>query len=76
MVYDTQAIAADELPASHRDLATFVRENEDRFRGRIGTYDIGESGIGYLYATQDGLQGQQILRLFEVLGRTELKTYC
>ncbi|PYE84850.1 sensor histidine kinase [Pseudoroseicyclus aestuarii] len=76
IVYDTRAISREELPASHRDLATFVRENEDRFRGRIGTYDIAQSGIGYLFASQDGLQGPQMLRLFEVLGRADLKTYC
>ena len=76
MIYDTDAVARDELPASHRDLATFVRANEDRFRGRIGTYDIALSGVGYLYATQDSLQGPQVLRLFEVLGRADLKTYC
>jgi len=76
VVYDTRAISEEELPTSHGDLATFVRENEDRFRGRIGTYDIRNSGIGYLYATQDGLQGPQALRLFEVLGRTDLRTFC
>ena len=76
LVYDTGAITKDELPTSHRDLATFVRENEDRLRGRIGTYDIAESGVGYLYATQDSLQGPQTLRLFEVLGRADLRTYC
>ena len=76
LIYDTQAVSSDELPEGHRDLATFVRENEERFRGRIGTYAIDDSGIGYLYATQDSLQGPQVLRLFEVLGRTGLKTYC
>ena len=76
VIYDTQAISKEELPASHRDLATFVRDNEERFRGRIGTYDIAESGVGYLYATQDSLQGPQVLRLFEVLGRADLKTFC
>ncbi|WP_375258446.1 extracellular solute-binding protein [Citreimonas sp.] len=76
MIYDTRAIAKAELPDNHRDLATFVRENEARFRGRIGTYDIAESGIGYLYATQDSLQGPQALRLFEVLGRADLRTFC
>ena len=76
MVYDRQAVAASELPATHRDLATFVRENEERFRGRIGTYDVAASGIGFLYATQDSLQGPQVLRLFENLGRTDLKTFC
>ncbi|MEY8837769.1 ABC transporter substrate-binding protein, partial [Cribrihabitans sp. XS_ASV171] len=76
MIYDTRAIPAEELPASHRDLATFVRENEQRFEGRIGTYDIAQSGVGYLYATQDSLQGPQVLRLFEVLGRADLRTFC
>lgn len=76
MIYDTHAVSIEELPASHRDLATFVRENEERFRGRIGTYDIAESGVGYLYATQDSLQGPQVLRLLEVLGRTDLRTFC
>ena len=76
MVYDTRAIPAEELPASHSDLATFVRENEQRFEGRIGTYDIAQSGVGYLYATQDSLQGPQALRLFEVLGRADLRTFC
>ena len=76
MIYDKQAISADELPASHRDLATFVRANELRFKARIGTYDIAMSGVGYLYATQDSLQGPQVLRLFEVLGRADLRTFC
>ncbi len=76
MIYDNRTISSDELPTSHRDLATFVRENEDRFRGRIGGYNIRVSGVGYLYATQDSLQGPQALRLFEVLGRAEMKSYC
>lgn len=76
VVYDRRAIAATELPTSHRDLATFVRDNEERFRGRIGSYDIRTSGIGYLYATQDSLQGPQTLGLFEVLGRADLQTFC
>jgi len=76
VVYDKRAIKKDELPASHRELASFVRGNEDRFRGRIGSYNIRQSGIGYLYATQDSLQGPQALRLFEVLGRAGLRTFC
>ncbi|MDF2232385.1 extracellular solute-binding protein [Albimonas sp. CAU 1670] len=76
MIYDTTAISKAELPSSHRDLATFVRENEARFRGRIGAYDIALSGVGYLYAAQDSLQGPQLLRLFEILGRADVRTFC
>ncbi|MDT8327209.1 MAG: extracellular solute-binding protein [Roseovarius sp.] len=76
VVYDRRAISADELSANHRDLATFVRNNETRLRGRIGSYDLRQSGVGYLYASQDSLQGPQSQRLIEVLGRAGLRTYC
>jgi len=76
VVYDRRAITDAELPRSHRDLASFIRDNEDRFRRRIGSYDIRDSGIGYLYAAQDSLQGLQAIRLFEVLGRADLQTFC
>lgn len=76
IVYDRRQIAEAELPASHRDLSIFVRENEDRLRGRIGSYDLRASGVGYLYAAQDSLQGPQAQRLIEVLGRAGLRIYC
>ncbi|MCA0964647.1 extracellular solute-binding protein [Salipiger bermudensis] len=76
VVYDRRAISASELPANHRDLATFVRANESRLRGRIGSYDLRASGVGYLYASQDSLQGPQAQRLIEVLGRAGLRIYC
>ena len=76
MVYDRRAVSEADLPSNHRDLASFVRDNERRLRGRIGGYDLRESGVGYLYATQDSLQGPQALRLIEVLGRAGLRTFC
>ncbi|MEM5544356.1 extracellular solute-binding protein [Sulfitobacter sp. AS92] len=76
VVYDRRAISASELPANHRELATFVRANETRLQGRIGSYDLRASGVGYLYASQDSLQGPQAQRLIEVLGRAGLRIYC
>lgn len=76
MVYDKRAIAPDDLPANHRDLAIYVRENETSLRGRIGSYDLRASGVGYLYAAQDSVQGPQAQRMIEVLGRAGLSTFC
>lgn len=76
VVYDRRAISASDLPVNHRDLASFVREHEARLHGRIGSYDLRDSGVGYLYASQDSLQGPQAQRLIEVLGRAGLRTYC
>lgn len=76
IVYNRRALAPESLPATHQELASFVRKHEDRLAGRIGTYDLRGSGIGYLYATQDVVQGLQAQRLAEVLGRSAARTFC
>lgn len=76
IVFNRGLVDKEELPRTHRELATFIRTNEERLSGRIGGYDLSGSGIGYLYATQDAAQGQQAQRLAEVLGRAGLRTFC
>jgi len=43
----------------------------DRFRGRIATYDIMRSGVGYLLAAQDQQISSQFWRLAAAFGRVE-----
>ena len=76
LIYDRRRFATGALPRSHADFARFVRDDEERLRGRIGTYDIARSGLGYLYATQDAIQGQQSLRVAEALGRADARVFC
>ncbi len=76
IAYDRRLFDAAELPRSHRDLASFVRDNEARLAGRIGGYDLRGSGIGYLFATQDAIQGPQAQRLTEAFGRAGLRSFC
>ncbi|WP_225029169.1 ABC transporter substrate-binding protein [Xinfangfangia pollutisoli] len=63
-------------PRTRRDLIELLREEPDRFRGRIGTYDPGVSGSGYLFATQDAGLGNTFWRLAEVMGRLDAQLYC
>ena len=76
ILYDKLVFEDIPLPPTHRELASLIRANEDRWRGRIGTYDLRESGIGYLYATQDLVQGAEAQRMAEVLGRVGVRVYC
>lgn len=57
-----------DLPRTRADLVQLLRDNPDRFRGRIGTYDPTRSGAGYLFATQDTRQSDTAWRLAEVMG--------
>ncbi len=56
------------LPRTRADLIRILRDNPDRFAGRIGAYDPQRSGAGYLFATQDARQSDTSWRLAEVMG--------
>ena len=71
------ALAPDETaPRSRRDLIALLRDNPDRFRGRVGTYDPAISGAGYLFAAQDARLSDTFWRLAEVMGRLDAQLYC
>lgn len=64
------------VPQDRHELIDLLREHPDRFRGRVGTYDIRVSGLGYLFATQDTRASETYWRLTEVMGGLEPRLYC
>jgi iron(III) transport system substrate-binding protein len=76
IVASASAFDPGHLPRTRRDLIDALREDPERFRGRIGTYDPAASGAGYLFATQDAGFGNAFWRLAEVMGRLDARLYC
>lgn len=76
LVYNRAAFADRPLPESHSDLAGMIRDDPAFFDHRIGTFDARLSGIGYMFATQDDIQGQNASRLVESLGRAHARLFC
>ena len=68
IVVSPSAFADLEIPRSRQQLISLLRKHPDRFRGRIGTYDVGSSGLGYLFATQDARTSESYWRLMEIMG--------
>ena len=64
------------LPASRQELIQALRARPELFRGRIGTYDVRQSGLGYLFATQDARASETYWRLTEVMGALDARLYC
>ncbi|HEV7368353.1 extracellular solute-binding protein, partial [Arenibaculum sp.] len=69
IVYDPDVLAPHEVPRTHLDLAELLEEQTDRLRGRVATYDIAASGVGYLLAAQDQLISSNFWRLASAFGR-------
>ncbi|MHA1554302.1 MAG: ABC transporter substrate-binding protein, partial [Alphaproteobacteria bacterium] len=64
------------MPRTRQELISVLRNNADRFRGRVGTYDVRTSGLGYLFATQDARTSETYWRLTEIMGSLDVRLYC
>ena len=76
LVVSKNDFTTENVPKSRDDLIALLREDPDRFRGRVGTYDVSRSGFGYLMATQDSRNSESFWRLMEVMGRLDTQLYC
>ena len=75
-VISNKAFANLPLPESRQEVINILRQNPEVFEGRVGTYDIRQSGAGYLFATQDARASDTYWRLTEVIGTLDPKLYC
>jgi two-component system, OmpR family, sensor histidine kinase TctE len=71
IIYNPALVPPGTQPRSHHDLTTLLETDPDRFIGRVATYDIARSGVGYLLAAQDQQISSQFWRLAAALGRVE-----
>lgn len=76
IVVSPAAFEGLKIPQTRQDLITLLRQNEDRFRRRVGTYDIRDSGVAFLFATQDARTSDTFWRLTEVMGDLYPRLYC
>ena len=73
---DQALLPGEAVPRTRRELIALLRDNSDRFRGRVGTYDPAASGVGYLFAAQDARLSDTFWRLAEVMGRLDAQLFC
>ena len=52
-VYNKRLLTPEEVPQTHANFAKLLRDNPKRFKGKVTTYDIEKSGVGFLFASQD-----------------------
>lgn len=73
IIYNPDLIDDDEVPRTHLTLAELIETETERFRGKIATYDIGLSGVGYLLAAQDQTISSTFWRLANAFGRVNAR---
>lgn len=76
ILYAKRDFPDGDPPRNRFELIDLLRQYPERFRGRVATYDIVTTGVGYLFNALDYQQGGTYGRLLESLGRSEVKLLC
>ncbi|KAF1685365.1 ABC transporter substrate-binding protein [Pseudoxanthomonas broegbernensis] len=73
MVFNREAMKGRVVPQSRAELIDQIRRDPEFWRGRIGTYDISRSSVGYLLASQDVRHSSEFGALVEAFGDMNLQ---
>lgn len=76
MVYNRQRVPESEVPKSRFDLLDLLRPSNTPYAGRVATYDIERSGLGYLFAFADAQEASTFGALQESFARTQAVSTC
>lgn len=76
MVYNRDLVFASEVPRTRFDLLDLLRPDNSRFAGRVATYDIKRSGLGFLFAYMDSQEATTFGALMEAFARSGAVATC
>ena len=68
IVYNKRLLTGDEIPQSHADLMRVFTQKADKLKGKVTTYDIEKSGVGFMLITQDSKYNPQFWDFVKALG--------
>jgi iron(III) transport system substrate-binding protein len=68
IVYNKRLLSGDEVPQSHADLTRVMTTKLDKVKGKVTTYDVEKSGVGFMLITQDSKYNPQFWEMVKALG--------
>jgi len=76
IVYNRERVPAAAVPRSRFDLIDLLRPADSAYVGRVATYDIEVSGLGYLFAFTDSEQATTFGSLIEAFAHARSVATC
>jgi iron(III) transport system substrate-binding protein len=75
IIYNKRLVTGDQIPADHASLAKILASNAEKYKGKVTTYDIEKSGVGFMFVVQDYKDFPQMDSLVKAFGETSYKVY-
>ncbi len=67
-VYNKDRVTGADIPRDHAAFARLLHEKSADLRGKVATFDIEKSGVGYMFAAQDSRHFSGVAALLQGLG--------
>jgi iron(III) transport system substrate-binding protein len=74
-VYHKPSFASAAPPATREQLVAYLRRQGDAMHGKIATYDIERSGVGFMFLSRDQEQFPDIWSTVRAFGAAGIKLY-
>ena len=74
-IYNKRLVTADEVPQDHAAFAKLLATKTDKFKGKVTTYDIEKSGVGFMFVVQDAKFFPGMKDLEKGFGATSYRVY-
>jgi iron(III) transport system substrate-binding protein len=74
-IYNKRLVTGDEIPQDHASFAKLINGKVDKYKGKVTTYDIEKSGVGFMFVVQDTKFFAGMKDLEKGFGATQYKVY-
>ena len=74
-IYNKRLVTAGEVPQDHAAFAKLINTNVEKYKGKVTTYDIEKSGVGFMFAVQDQKDFPGMDELVKGFGKTGYRVY-
>ena len=74
-IYNKRLVTGDEIPQDHASFAKLINSKVDKYKGKVTTYDIEKSGVGFMFVVQDAKYFPGMKDLEKGFGATQYKVY-
>jgi iron(III) transport system substrate-binding protein len=75
-IYNKRLVTGDEIPQDHASFVKVLAAHGDKFKGKVTTYDIEKSGVGFMFVVQDAKYFPGMKDLEKEFGKTQYKVYA
>ena len=74
-VYNKRLVTGDQIPQDHASFAKIVSANPEKYKGKVTTYDIEKSGVGFMFVAQDYKEFKGMDDLVHAFGASGYRVY-